>query len=247
MRRICTALLALATLATTASASTLMVGPRLGSSIPDLRDNSGGNDLSTGYSSRVTACAGVFADMTLNPTLSLQLEADFVPQGGKRDGIQIAPGVPNLPPGTNVYADFKNEAQLDYLEVPLLVKMHFGEAPRCYVCAGPYAGFLLSAHQVTSGTAQLYYDKARQQPVVDGSDNPVSANFDATTDVKSSLNSTNYGVQFGLGAGRHFGSGEAFLDLRGELGLSNIQKDAVDGKNQTGALVVSAGYAWKVR
>jgi hypothetical protein len=39
------------------------------------------------------------------------------------------------------------------------------------------------------------------------------------------------------------GSGELSLEVRGELGLMNIQKHPdVDGKNSTGALILALGY-----
>jgi len=38
----------------------------------------------------------------------------------------------------------------------------------------------------------------------------------------------------------------SFIDIRGYYGFINIQKDPINGKNNTGALVWSLGYAVKI-
>jgi hypothetical protein len=142
-----------------------------------------------------------------------------------------------------LYADFKNVAKLDYLEIPVLAKYHLGPARRFSLCAGPYVGFLLSAKTVTSGMSRIYFDAEGEQPVeIEGEPLPPQ-DFGATTDGKSDLHVFNWGFQAGLAAAYPLGPGDVSLEVRGGLGLVNIQKDAeTNGKNSTGNLVIEIGY-----
>lgn len=234
-------------LATPALAGSYSLGVRAGSSIPNLR---AGNDdpMSTGWSTRVAPYFGVYADLGITPAFSIRPEIAYAAQGGKRDGMQpvdaSSTGMP-LPPGTTLYADYKNVAKLDYLEIPVLARYRFGNGTGFYVNAGPYAGILLAASNETSGVSPLYLDAQRTQPVLDPSGNPVYADLNASTDVKGDLNSFNWGVQGGAGYARPLGRGTLELDIRGGLGLANVQKDtAANGKNSTGNLVIGLGYSW---
>lgn len=116
----------------------MFVGFHGGPSIPNLRG--GTNEVSEGYTSRLGPCFGVFADYELRPNLFLRGEINCMSEGGKRNGMQpIAPD-PSLPvpPGTTLYAAFDNEAILDYIEIPLLAKMSWGDVIRFFADAGPY-------------------------------------------------------------------------------------------------------------
>jgi hypothetical protein len=241
-------------LASAASAGPLTVGLRAGSSIPDLRDN-GGNDLSKGWSSRVAPYFGAFAELQVTPAFSVQAEVDYAAQGGKKDGLQ--PIITDLsalgaPADLTLYARFKNTAKLDYLEIPVLAKYHFGPANRLFVGAGPYVGFLLSAKTVTSGQSSIYLDPQGAQPLVFPQGSPYEGqpippqDFGATTDGKADLHAFNWGVQAGVGCALPAGPGVASLELRGGLGLANLQKDtATNGKNVTGNLVIALGYGMR--
>jgi len=241
MRRVLIAVLLASAFATAALAAPLTLGVHGGSSVPDLHDN-GGNELSSGWSSRVGPFFGVSADLGLSPAWSVLAEVNWAPQGGKHNGMQAIPSnllPPNapLPPGQSVYASFKNEARLNYIEVPVLAQFHFGGLSNLRLAAGPYVGLLVSAREVTSGNGTVYLDKSGTMPAIPGN------SFASDTDIKNSIHSFNWGLQAGVGTARPLGSGELTLDVRGGLGLTNIQKDAVDGKNGTGALVVTLGYA----
>ncbi|MFI5372382.1 MAG: porin family protein [Candidatus Eisenbacteria bacterium] len=227
----------------TARAGGLIAGVHAGSSIPDLRDN-GGGDLSSGYSSRVAPFFGAFAEKSYTPAFSLRAEVNYAAQGGKREGMQPLQDASQFgaPPGTTLYANFKTVAKLDYLEIPVLARYHFGGLPGLFVNGGPYAGFLLSTKTETSGSSEVYLDPQGQMPANPGT----SYSFDATTDNKSDLNTFNWGVQAGAGYTHPVGTGTASLEVRGGLGLMNIQKDSANGKNSTGVLVIAAGYGWAV-
>ena len=75
---------------------------------------------------------------------------------------------------------------------------------------------------------------------------PIS--FNADTVVTSSLHRYNVGVTGGGGLTVPAGRGSIFLDVRAAYGLTTLQKNTVtDGSSKTGNLVISLGYAFKVR
>jgi hypothetical protein len=239
------AILLVSCLATAASAGPVTLSVRAGSSIPDLRDN-GGNEFSSGWSTRVGLFLGVAGEVQVAPAFSVEADVNYSQQGAKKNGLQAA-SVPDVP--LTLYANFKNTAKLDYVEIPVLAKYHFGLAKRFFVGAGPYAGLLLSAKNVTSGVSAVYLDKNGTPftvPPGDPEGVPLVADFGATTDNKDALHSFNWGIQASVGAVRPAGRGQLSLEVRGELGLMNIQKHPdVDGKNSTGALVIALGYGMR--
>jgi hypothetical protein len=239
-------LLLLLLVVTPASALPLSLGLRAGSSIPNLQGG-GGNPLSSNWSSRVAVAFGAFADIAVTPALSIQTEINFSPQGGKRNGLQattIDPTLLGLPAGSLIYANYRNTAKFEYLEIPLLAKWRVPSAHGFYLLAGPYAGLMLNARNVTSGVSALYLDARGTQPIQNPPGTDVTQDFGATTDVKNDLHHFNWGVQAGLGMSQPCLGGELELDVRGEYGLTNVQKNvAADGKNNTGSLVVSLGWS----
>jgi hypothetical protein len=239
-------------LVSAASAGTVTFGAHAGSSIPNLRDN-GGNEISEGWSSRVAPYFGAYADVAITSTFSVQAEVNYAAQGGKKDGMQpVITDTSQLPvpPGTPLYARFKNVAKLDYVEIPVLAKFRFGTTHRLFVDLGPYAGFLVSAKTVTRGTSSIFLDTQGDQvltlpdgPPYYGAELPPQ-DFGATTDGSADLHTFSWGVQGGAGVSEPLGPGTVSLEVRGGLGLANIQKDtATNGKNSTGSLVVALGYS----
>lgn len=228
---------------TPATAGSLLVGVQGGTSIPNLRDR-GGNEISSGWATRVAPDAGVFLNYGLTDAFSLQTEVSYVAQGGKRDGMQPAPVDPTqfgAPPGTLLYANFKNVAKLDYLEIPLLGVFSVGKERKFSAAFGPYMGILLSAKTVSSGTSPIFLDKSGTQPAAP------AQNFDATTDNKADLNTFNWGLQGGVSVAQPVGRGRVSLSVRAGLGLANIQKDtAANGKNGTGNVAITLGYGLPV-
>ena len=247
MRRILSLPLLSALLVTAASAAPITLGIHGGSSIPDLRDN-GGNELSSGWSSRFAPSYGVSAELSAVGPWTLLAEVNVTGQGAKRTGLQPLndPTSLGFPAGTSLYASFKNEEKLNYVEIPVLARYHLPAPFRPTLAVGPYVGFLTSAKNVTSGSSGVYYDRARTQPVMISETQALIADFGATTDTKSDLRGFNWGVQAGFGAAVPYGRGAITLDVRGGLGLTNIQKDSANGKNATGALTVALGYALPV-
>lgn len=229
------------------------LGVKGGISLPKLSSGSD-NELSKDYKSRVAVNAGVFLEMGITEKISIQTEVNFAGNGGKRKGIQpitsTVPGLPPLPNGSYYYADFENEAILNYLEVPVLVKYRFKpeSKTRLYVNGGAYYGRLLNAKTKTSGDSTIYLDSEGNTPILlppKGQPLP-PISFDAETDIEDDLNKNNVGLTGGGGVEFAKGNGYFFVDGRVSYGLRSIQKDTIrNGNNRSGGLIFSVGYAFK--
>jgi hypothetical protein len=71
-------------------------------------------------------------------------------------------------------------------------------------------------------------------------------NFDQTTDITSDIKTVNTGITGGIGISSQILNGEVILDIRGSYGFTNIQKNSLNGKNNTGGLVVTIGYSYNI-
>ena len=238
------AALAALLLALPAAAQTpdVSIGGHAGLSIPNIR--AGATDvLSKGFSSRRGPFFGIFLEKRLSSRLSLVVDVNYTSQGGKRDGVQpitMDIGLPPLPDGSYYYADYHNETILDYVEIPVQVRVQFGTRFRFFINGGAYLGFLVSAKAVTSGSSLIYLDQAMTQPVT-----PSPVPFDAETNVSDSLKRTNIGITGGGGIMYRVGPGDLVAEAHFQVGLTTIQQDvSTSGNNKTGAVVVSLGYSF---
>jgi len=228
-------------------AGDVKLGAHGGISIPNLRGSE--TDIySRGFKSRQGPTFGLTADFVLSSRFSLAVNLNFTSQGGLRKGIQpitmeLPPGLP-IPPGTILYADFRNETVLDYLEIPVLVRLTFGDKVRFFLDAGPYIGFLVRAVALTEGTSALYLDETATLPIIiPPATEPLEVDLGAKTDVKDSLETGNIGLAGGGGMIHPLGPGDLVFEARFQLGLTTIQKHPeTDGHTQTGAVVISLGY-----
>jgi len=112
--------------ASAASAQGMEIGVKGGLSLAEF--SGGDNVFDEVEGSRKGLVAGAFLAFPLGGPLSLQPEALFAQKGTAYD-----------------FPDIETTIQLDYVEVPLLLKARFGVFVRPYVFAGPYVGFRLSA------------------------------------------------------------------------------------------------------
>lgn len=220
-----------------------------GFSIPNLTGGRSDNPINMGYSSRLAADYGVFGELHFCSQLSLLMGVEYSSQGGKKNKMQAfevpEDMLPMLPPNTSyLYADYKSEAKLDYLLLPILAKYTWSLSKstpvKIYAAVGPFMGFLLRARQVTSGSSIIYLDPGKATPVTD---QPQS--FDSTTDVKDQMRTFNLGVDGYVGISYGISPHSAFfVEVGGNYGFISIQKGTVNGKNYTGAGVVTLGYAY---
>lgn len=218
------------------------IGVKAGLSIPELKG--GNNEVSKGYTSRLAPIAGVQLEWAVKKTFAVQAELNYAGQGGKREGMQPItdppPGLPALPAGSYYYARFNNEAKLNYLELPVLLKW---SSSNMYFLAGPYLGYLVSAHTETSGSSNIYMDKGGTQQIT-----PQAVDFGATTNIKDDIHRLNLGLSAGIGLVRKAGPGSVVIDGRINYGLRNIQKDTEkNGKSHTGGVFITAGYMFSLQ
>lgn len=243
-------LLALIILYADARAQDVAIGFRGGISIPNLTAGSGNkNPLNTGYSSRLGADAAVFAALRFSNVFSLRPMVEYSSQGGKKNGLQalVTPDelkamFPDGQAPQYLYANYNSEAKLDYIILPVLAEFRKPIKGSCfaiYVNAGPFAGLLISAHQVTSGQSPFFTDAAGQQALPGG-----SQSFNSNVNVRNSLHRANAGIEGNAGLNCMLGNSTFFIEGGGNYGFFNIQKNAVDGKNETGAATATIGYSY---
>ena len=232
----------------------IYLGIKSGISMPNLV---GGDEyeITRDYRSRLEVNVGVLAEFQVSEGFSIQTGIDYAPQGGKREGIQPItsplPGLPPPPAGPYYYADFENTAKLYYLEAPVLAKYTWRRqsSVQPYVNAGPYVGVLMKAKTVTRGSSTIYIDRDGTPLLLPPANQPLPPiSFDADTTVTDDLNRFNIGVTGGGGLKFRVKRDYFFVDLRGSYGLRTIQKNIVtSGKSNTGNLVISVGYAFRLR
>lgn len=235
------------------SAQSLKIGIKAGTSIPNLHDN-GKYEISRGYESRVAQNFGIIADIGITQKLSIKTGIDYAGQGGIRNGQQPVADLPTelaqmVPEGSYLYADFDNEASLNYMEIPLMGKIELGKKLKYYINAGPYIGFLLNAEQKTAGNSMMYFDKTGTIPIsIQGQPLPAQS-FDATTNIDDDIRSTNFGLTGGIGLALGIKQKSAILfDARAALGLNSIQKDtSANGESKTGGLFLTLGYLFSLK
>lgn len=232
------------------------IGIKGGISIPNL--TAGGseqNPINSGYSSRLGPDFSIFYNTGISKIFSLITQLEYSSQGGKKDGYQALPTPDEIaayftqqgqqaPP--YVYATFNSQAKLNYIMLSELAKFNWKPGSKShysfYVDAGPFGAYLISAHQVTNGSSNIYADEQMQQQL---SQSPQS--FDNKQDIKDDLHKGNFGVEGDVGVAFNCKRGDLFIEGGGNFGFINIQKGTENGKNNTGAATVRIGYAFNLK
>lgn len=239
-------------------------GVKIGLGIPNLTAGSKSTPLSEGYSSRLGIYSGIVAEFQTNNWFGLRAEINYSSQGGKREGMQALPLSAEMEqlwqmlpdfgiiPGGYMYVDIKSEAILNYLEIPVMAKSTFGIGSRInfFLQAGPYVGLLLNAKNLTSGSSSIYIDKAGTLPVdailQQAQIPPIGVqSFDHTEDIFADIHRFNIGGQGAIGFELILNSGKLFIEGGGNYGFIPMQKDDVNGNNNTGAGTVTTGYLFQ--
>lgn len=88
-----------------------------------------------------TGGAAVFAEIPLDQNFSFRPEVAYNRRGGKLDRLNLGNGTA----GTIIGGLFNARLNIDYLDIPLLVKYRFSPAAEgsAYLVAGPSVGFLI--------------------------------------------------------------------------------------------------------
>ena len=222
----------------------ITLGVKGGFSIPNLTGGSSQNPLNNGYTSRLGGDGSIYGEYHLNKKFSVTFGLEYSSQGGLKKGFQAFPNT--VPPPTYLYANFKSEAKLDYLLVPVLArytwKINKKSPFRIYASVGPFAGYLLDAKQVTSGSSDIFADAEGTMKIAS------SQSFDNTTNIKSQLYTFNVGIQGFAGTSYTLNKRSAvFIEGGGNYGFMSIQKGTANGKNYTGAGEVTVGFAYTIQ
>jgi len=213
------------------------IGVKGGISIPNL--TAGGsvqNELNTGYSSSLGPNFAIFYEGFLSKKFSLTTQFEYAAEGGKKDGFQalttpdeFAPyfQAQERPVPPVVYADYKSKAKMDYLMLSELAKVSFALGEKShfsfFIDAGPFAGLLISAHQITKGTSDIYADKTKQENITELTGaGPQS--FNNKEDIKDNLHKGNFGIEGDLGFALNIKNSRVFIEGGGNYGFLNIQK-----------------------
>lgn len=232
------------------------LGIKAGISIPNLTGGKSDNPINSGYGSRSGLDVAIHAEYHLTKQFSIQPELRYSQQGGKKNGKQaftppaeLTQGVPPEMIPQYFYANYKSEAKINYLMLPILAKYNFslGEHWGLYVAAGPFVSLRLSAKNVTEGTSTIYLDERHTTPLaLPGGQVLPPQSFDRTVDIKKEIRPFNAGIDGHIGVAYKWARNSVFIEGGGNYGFINIQENDINGKNNTGAAVVVAGYAFRI-
>ncbi len=166
-------------------AQDVAIGVKGGLNIPKITKGSDDNTtpLSEGYSSRLAANGGLFAEVRFSRLFSLTMGVEYSGQGGEKNGLQAVPTdqvfsnmkaalgsqyeqmialTQSFVPDEYLYADFNSTAKFNYIMVPVQAKFGWNLSKRSpvrfYVSAGLFGSYLVSAERVQTGTSAFYYD-----------------------------------------------------------------------------------------
>ena len=156
-----------------------------------------GDDDSSSLDSRIGAVFGVFYSLPIGP-FGLQAEGLYSMKGGR-----------------TTIAGSASTLELDYLEVPVLLRVRFGSSQRhFFVLGGPAVGFRMRAKGVTefSGSTEA---------------------IDLADQVKE--------FDVGIAGGGGMEMGRLVLDGRYTFGLTDVDKDA-GSRTKNRVLSVTAGF-----
>jgi Outer membrane protein beta-barrel domain len=169
---------------------------------------------------------GVYYEYQFEENLCLKLELNFERKTQKGNNFI---SLTDLNLETNYY-QYNTNINLNYLVLPILLKYNFSDENSFYINGGPFIGYLLNS----------YFTNDSED--IEGFSNE---NFDSTF----LYNRTDFG--FSLGFGKTFDLNDEnsiFLELRGNLGLTNISKVKVidDGSIRTGSINFTFGYSFGI-
>jgi len=110
--------------------------------------------------------------------------------------------------------------RINYITIPVTANWHFGRMRNWYLHFGPYAGFLISAKEPSSNT-----------------------------DVKSAFNSTDFGLDLGIGVKFPIADNvKMFIELDGQSGVTNLFRSDDGGSSvQTARSSINIGFVFPIK
>lgn len=138
--------------------------------------------------------AGGIFEYWLSPRFAIHTNALY-----NMKGAQWGVSVPGIASADAIW-------KFDYLSIPTLGKIAFGERTKLYLLIGPEFGFLLSGKQVVEATG-------------------LGMQADEEIDLKDYMNSFEVAVASGLGVEIPMGNAVFFIESRGSLSLTDIFKE----------------------
>lgn len=199
----------------------LDIGVEGGLGVASLRGR--GNDFITKSDHiRISYEKGLFIQYNFKKIISIKTGAYYAKKGSSTR-IPIFFDLPGPAIDT-----IKGEESFDYITVPLLVKVTFGNKIRYFINAGPYMGFLLKQTE--------QYGPIRQSP-------------QTTLDGTDSYKKTEKGISTGAGVLFNYKQRLDFsMEIRNNLGLTNTSKLPVgnDREIKTNATNILLGISYKL-
>jgi len=156
----------------------------------DLKTSTGTDRLT---SSRTLFGIGGVLDLNLGQYTSLVVEPKYLQKGGTQKATTSDPDI---------------DMKMNFLEIPIFLKVAYGEVIRPYMKVGPSIGLLLSSNAegevggVVSGQPQKVYE----------------------ADLNDVLEGIDFGLSVGAGASLLLGKNTIFLDGRYTFGLVDLWK-----------------------
>lgn len=197
-------------------------GPSFSTLVNGEKDPTGFDDLiKSGYSPGLNF--SIPMEFTLSIPFALQSELNFLQKGTVFRFEEIE--------GSDNYTKYRGQNKLNYVQVPLLMKVKTGKgAFRTSFYAGPGLSFLISGNSST-----------RFEALIDG-EYFTEESKDAI-DLKDTLNRWELSAILGIGLELDTGLGAITLDMRYQHGLTNIVKDPqVELKVRNQGFTAGLGY-----
>jgi len=184
-----------------------------------------GSDASAifpGKGTKTGLVVGAFMTYNFIPLLSIQPELLYSMKGTKGSGTEYIEAN-----GFFYNASYTYTQTLNYIEVPVLLKLNLPLGPEVPVKASVYAGpdFAFDVVSSLDATAQV-----------------MGSSASSTQDTKSMTNSFDFNLAFGGGVGYDLGPTTLGLELRYTLGTGTVDNSGQSiFKNGVFAIMVSAG------
>ena len=173
------------------------------------------NTTADGAAMKVGGNFGVFGDFKVSDKFSVQPEILYSMQGTKASTTQSAGGFTLTGEGTQ---------SLSYINIPVMGKFFVTDDLSLQV--GPQIGFLMSV---------------KEEVVITSNNQSIFPNQTSSSTDKTNYNSVDFGLNFGVG----YNITEKFMvDLRYNLGLSEIEKNLPTGATASKNRVVSVNFGY---